>query len=127
MQKKVIATVGRLSPQKNHRMLINAFAEVNKLYPEYELHMYGDGEIRKQTEEYIHSLGLDGKVILKSKSNQLAEILPHAEIFAMSSDYEECQMRSLNNVYGNPVVTTAVSGTKELIENGHNGFGSCSR
>lgn len=122
-KEKVIATVGRLSPQKNHRMLINAFAEVNKLYPEYELHMYGDGEIRKQTEEYIHSLGLDGKVILKGKSNQLAEILPHAEIFAMSSDYEGMSNALIEAMYmGIPVVTTAVSGTKELIENGHNGF-----
>lgn len=122
-KEKVIVTVGRLSPQKNHRMLINAFSNINILHPDYILHIYGDGEIRKQTEDYIHSLGLDGKVILKGKSNQLADILPHAEIFAMSSDYEGMSNALIEAMYmGIPVVTTAVSGTKELIENGKNGF-----
>lgn len=122
-KEKVIITVGRLSPQKNHKMLINAFASVSKRHPEYQLHIYGDGEIREETKSYIKAKGLEDKIILKGRCNCLGEILPHAEIFAMSSDYEGMSNALIEAMYvGIPVVTTAVSGTKELIEDGTNGF-----
>lgn len=120
---KVIVSVGRLSPQKNHKILIDAFYEVHERHPDYQLHIYGEGEIQHQTELYIRSKKLEGKVILKGKCNTLGEVLPHAEIFAMSSDYEGMSNALIEAMYiGLPIVTTAVSGTKELIENGKNGF-----
>lgn len=122
-KKKIIITVGRLSPQKNHIMLINAFAKVNEKYPEYQLHIYGDGEIREKTESYIKTKGLEDNVILKGRCNSLGDVLPQAEIFAMSSNYEGMSNALIEAMYvGVPVVTTTVSGTKELIEDGTNGF-----
>lgn len=122
-KQKVVITVGRLSPQKNHIMLINAFAKVNEKFPDYQLHIYGDGEIREKTKSYIKSKGLEKKIILKGRCNNLGEVLPHAEVFAMSSNYEGMSNALIEAMYvGIPVVTTAVSGTKELIENGTNGF-----
>lgn len=122
-KKKIIITVGRLSPQKNHIMLINAFAKVIEKYPEYQLHIYGDGEIREKTESYIKAKGLEENVILKGRCNSLGDVLPQAEIFAMSSNYEGMSNALIEAMYvGVPVVTTAVSGTKELIEDGTNGF-----
>lgn len=120
---KVIVNIGRLSPQKNHKMLINAFSVVSKKYPEYQLHIYGEGEIQAETESYIALKGLQGKVILKGKCNTLGNVLPKAEIFALSSDYEGMSNALIEAMYvGVPVVTTAVSGTKELIDNGKNGY-----
>lgn len=120
---KIIVTVGRLSPQKNHKMLINAFFVINKYYPEYQLHIYGDGEARKETESYIKSKGLSGSIILKGNSSTLETILPKAEIFVLSSDYEGMSNALIEAMYvGLPIVTTSVSGTKDLIENGENGF-----
>lgn len=123
VKEKVIVNIGRLSPQKNHKMLINAFSAASTKYPEYQLHIYGEGEIQAETEAYIRARGLEGKVILKGKSNKLGDILPKAEIFALSSDYEGMSNALIEAMYvGVPVVTTAVSGTKELIENGKNGL-----
>ena len=42
-KEKIIMTMGRLEPQKNQKMLISAFAEVAKQYPEYKLYIYGKG------------------------------------------------------------------------------------
>lgn len=123
VKEKVIVNIGRLSPQKNHKMLINAFSAVSAKYPEYQLHIYGEGEIQAETEAYIRAKGLEGKAILKGKSNKLGDILPKAEIFALSSDYEGMSNALIEAMYvGVPVITTAVSGTKELIENGRNGL-----
>lgn len=122
-KKKIIVSVGRLSPQKNHKMLINAFAKLYEKYPEYQLHIYGDGEIRAKTIAYIKDKKLEGKVVLKGRCNNLEDVLPKAEIFAMSSNYEGMSNALIEAMYiGIPVVTTAVSGTKELIDSGKNGL-----
>lgn len=122
-KERVIMTIGRLSPQKNHKMLINSFEEVVKIHPEYQLHIYGEGEIREDLDAYILSKNLQDKVILKGRSNSLEQILPKADIFVMSSNYEGMSNALIEAMYvGVPVVTTNVSGTKELIDNGKNGF-----
>ena len=38
-----IVSVGRLDPQKNRRLLIEAFSSVHLKSPEYSLHIYGEG------------------------------------------------------------------------------------
>lgn len=123
VKEKKIVTIGRLSPQKNHKMMIDAFAKVVKQFPDYQLHIYGEGEIRNETEAFIKSKGLENKVFLRGRCNNLSAVLPHAEIFVMSSDYEGMSNALIEAMYvGIPVVTTAVSGTKELIKDGVNGF-----
>ena len=44
--KKRIVTAGRLEPQKNHEMLIRAFANIHRDYPDYRLDIYGDGGMK---------------------------------------------------------------------------------
>lgn len=45
LREKKIAAVGRLEPQKNHMLLLKAFAEFHKGYPDYELHLFGKGSL----------------------------------------------------------------------------------
>ena len=42
VEKKEIVTVGRLEPQKNQKLLINAFSELAKDFPDYTLIIYGE-------------------------------------------------------------------------------------
>ena len=122
-KEKVIVTVGRLSPQKNHKMLINAFSFIVLEHPDYQLHIYGEGEIEEETKAYVKAKNLEGKVFFKGKCDTLWDVLPKAEIFALSSDYEGMSNALIEAMYvGLPVVTTEVSGTKELIESGKNGI-----
>ena len=39
-RKKTIVNVGRLSEQKNHKLLINAFADFSNKYPDYKLKVH---------------------------------------------------------------------------------------
>lgn len=43
-----IVTCGRLTEQKNHAMLIDAFARVKKKYTFATLKIYGEGDLRKE-------------------------------------------------------------------------------
>lgn len=120
---KLIINIGRLSPQKNHKMLIDAFRIFQTAHPEYHLNIYGEGEIHDRIQQYINISGLSDKITLMGRCECLNEVLPHAEIFALSSNYEGMSNALIEAMYvGIPVVTTAVSGTEELIESGRNGL-----
>ena len=65
-QKKKIVSVGRLVPQKNHALLIKAFANFKRAHNEYHLYIYGIGPLQDELkllsqeynlEEFIHFEG----------------------------------------------------------------------
>ena len=53
-REKKIVNVGRLHPQKNQKVLIDAFAEVCDKYDDYILEIYGDGPLKKDLQDYIN-------------------------------------------------------------------------
>ena len=83
-----IVTCGRLTEQKNHKLLINAFAEVQKIYPYATLKIYGEGALREELQDQINTLDLNEKVFLMGATNNVAKALQTADLFVLSSDYE---------------------------------------
>lgn len=82
-----IVTTGRLVPQKNHKMLIEAFAKVSNEI-EDNLYIYGEGELRVELELLVERLGLQNRVFLPGATKNVPEILSKAKAFVLSSDYE---------------------------------------
>lgn len=122
-KEKLFVTVGRLQAQKNHKLMIDAFADFSTAFPDYRLEIYGEGELRPDLQRQIDALGLETKVELKGKCNNLQQIMPRAAAFVMSSDYEGMSNAMLEAMYvGLPVVSTAVSGANELIADNVNGY-----
>lgn len=83
-----IVTCGRLTEQKNHKLLINAFAKVQKAYPFAVLKIYGEGTLREELQDQIDALDLNKKVFLMGATNNVAKALETADLFVLSSDYE---------------------------------------
>lgn len=122
-KKKRIVSVGRLMPQKNQKMLLQAFAIVSQDFPEYELTIYGEGDYRTELEKEIKTLGLETKVMLPGKEKNVFDKIANAELFVLSSDYEGMPNALIEAMcLGLPVVSTAVSGTSDLIEGDVNGI-----
>ena len=84
----MIVTCGRLTEQKNHKLLIDAFAEVQKIHPYTTLKIYGEGSLREKLQNQIDSLNLNEKVFLMGATNDVAKALQTADLFVLSSDYE---------------------------------------
>ena len=118
-----IVTVGRLIPVKNHKLLIDAFAMVSKEYPDYSLEFYGDGDLKNQLQEQISELGLTDKIVLHGNVNNVPQHIASAEIFVLSSDIEGMPNALMEAMaLGIPCVATDVSGVRDIITDGENGF-----
>lgn len=101
-------TVGRLSPEKNHARLIDAFARVHRRHPDSRLIIVGDGPLRSDLQALVDRLGLHGAVRLTGLQPNPWSIMSRCQTFVLSSDYEGQPMVILEaRVLGLPVVTTA--------------------
>lgn len=118
-----IVSVGKLMPQKNQAMLIEAFAEVHKQYPDSVLTIYGEGALREELESKVHQLELDGFVELPGNVLDVHKKMEDKSLFVMSSDYEGMSNALMEAMaLGFPCISTNCSGANELIEDCKNGI-----
>lgn len=123
-RKKVIANVGKLSGQKNQKVLIDAFARIEKAFPDYILNIYGEGKLRQELQSQIEVLGMSQKVFLKGNVPNVSKEIQDASLFVLSSDYEgmpNALMEAL--ALGIPCVSTdcPCGGPEFLMKNKENG------
>lgn len=115
----IVISVGKLDDQKNHAMLIRAFSKVSNDFPTWKLIIYGEGPLRNNLENLVEGLGLCDKVLLPGRCDHVIDEMNRSKIFAFSSKYEGMSNAILEAVcVGLPVVTTNVSGAKELVRDG---------
>ena len=122
---KIIISVGRLTDQKNHKLLIRAFSKLVHYYPGYKLIIYGEGEKRKELEKIIYDNDLKDKVLLPGTNKNIFNKLLKADIFVLSSDYEGMPNALIEAMaVGLPVISTDCKGggASFLIKNEVNGL-----
>ena len=120
---KRIISVGRLYPQKNQKMMIEAFAKIAPKFPEWSLVIYGEGYLREDLESLVERLKVKDKVLLPGRCETVIEEVAKSKVFCLSSDYEGMSNAMIEALcVGTPVISTRVSGTDELIRDGENGL-----
>ena len=123
----LVVAVGRLIDVKGHQQIIRALAQIRRDLPEVELMILGEGPYRKELEELVSRLGLEGAVQMPGHLPQsdLFEVLAQAGVFALAS---ESRADNLPNavkeamILGIPVVTTPTTAITELVRNGETGY-----
>jgi GalNAc-alpha-(1->4)-GalNAc-alpha-(1->3)-diNAcBac-PP-undecaprenol alpha-1,4-N-acetyl-D-galactosaminyltransferase len=83
-----VISVGRLSKEKNHSLLIFSFAEVLKTVPNFRLYIYGDGELKSSLNNLIVSLNISDSVFLMPSTRDIGSIYKGAKLFCLPSIYE---------------------------------------
>lgn len=120
-----VIVVGRLNKQKNHEMLIRAFARIADKHPEQNLLIYGKGDQKETLRELISTLDMHERVLLMGATTQVSQVLAQAGVFVLSSDYEGMPNALLEAMAaGVPCVSTdcPCGGPAMLIRNGKNGL-----
>ncbi len=124
-RRKVIVNVGRLNPQKNQKLLIDAFGEISERFPEYSLEIFGEGTLRNALQDQIDAMGLSDRVFLMGNSNRIHDAIRDAALFVLSSDYEGLPNALLEAMaLGIPCISTDCrpGGAREIIEDHINGL-----
>jgi glycosyltransferase involved in cell wall biosynthesis len=78
--------VGRLAPQKNFALLLEAFARLAT--PEDQLLIAGEGPCRAALERRISRLGLAAQVLMPGHVSDVAQLYRKADALVLSSNYE---------------------------------------
>jgi GalNAc-alpha-(1->4)-GalNAc-alpha-(1->3)-diNAcBac-PP-undecaprenol alpha-1,4-N-acetyl-D-galactosaminyltransferase len=86
IKKKQIVTVGRLSREKGHTILLKAFAKAT--VSDWTLHIVGDGKERIKLEKEATDLGIDRRTFFYGHMKNFDDILCESEIFILPSLYE---------------------------------------
>lgn len=108
-----ILTIGRLSPVKNHAMMLDA---LSALTIPFHARIIGEGECRAALEQKIIALGLESKVELLGEVTRTTEYLAETDLFLLSSNYEGLPLSVLEAMsFGIPVVATDVGGVSEAV------------
>ncbi len=124
-RKKRIVSVGRLHPQKNHKLLLDAFAAFHAIHTDYELHIFGIGELESTLKKQAAALGIDGSVFFRGFSDNVQEEIRDSAMFVLSSDYEGISNSMIEALsIGVPVISTdcPVGGSRTYIVDGENGL-----
>ena len=122
-----IVTLGRLNQQKNHKLLIEAFARVceqNRGKQDLELCIYGEGEEKDNLLELSKSLGVQDKVHLCGRTTNPVKTLSEHDIFVLSSDYEGMPNALMEAMaVGIPCISTdCPTGPADMIREKENGL-----
>lgn len=124
-RKKTIVSVGRLSRQKNQRILIEAFYELQPFICDYQLIIWGEGAERERLNELISALKLQDKVSLPGSTDKVFDEIYEAGLFVLCSDFEGMPNALMEAMaLGLPCISTdcPCGGPRELIRNGVNGI-----
>jgi len=119
---QVILAVGRLTKQKDYPTLLRAFSIVSRKVS-CKLVILGEGEERKELEELVKDLGLEGTVDMPGFVENPFAYMARASVFVLSSLWEGLPNVLIQAmVCGTPVVATdCPSGPREILEDGRYG------
>jgi glycosyltransferase involved in cell wall biosynthesis len=85
---KILLYVARLCFQKNHELLINAFARVSDSFQDWKLVLAGDGEYDDRVREQVARMGLRERVVFCGAVRDVDSWYRRADLVAFPSYFE---------------------------------------
>lgn len=88
MDCKVYGIVARLTPLKNHFLLIDIFKQILQKEPESLLLIIGDGEIREDIERKLKENNMMSHILMLGNRDNVSDFLSCMDFFVLPSKYE---------------------------------------
>ena len=123
LENKIVISVGRLTYQKGYDRLVDVWRGVEQKNPEWQLHIYGNGEDKEMLRSKIEEYGLKNVKIFPPTSD-IEKKLMEASLYVMTSRFEGLPMVLLEAMaVGLPLVSfDCKCGPRDVIEDGKNGY-----
>ena len=122
--KNYILNIGRLTRQKNQKLLIEAFEKISKKYSQLKLLILGDGEKYYELKNLVHQLNLNKKVKLLGHVNNPYEYISKCRCLVSTSLWEDpgfvmIEAERLKKIV---ISSNCPNGPKEFLKNGKAGY-----
>jgi len=124
LKEKRVVAIARYSHEKGIDLLLEAWAKVEKSYPEWRLDVYGDGDTAPYLQQ-MKSLGIDStRCQLNGRTNDVESEYCRSSIFVLSSRFEGFGMVLIEAMAcGLPVVSFDCPwGPRSIITEGEDGL-----
>lgn len=123
-KEKLFLAVGRLTYQKGFDLLLQAWAQVVPLHPDWRLRIVGDGEDKAMLELLCSELNIEDSTELVPKTNNISTHYQQAAFFVMSSRFEGLPLVLIEaQAYGLPIISfNCDTGPAEIIRHGETGW-----
>lgn len=121
-RRRLIGHVARLEPEKDQETLLRAFDIVLRTCSDARLVIIGDGSERANLERTVRSLGVAAHVDFLGLRTDVAALIPHLQVFALSSRNEGLPLVILEAMAcARPVVAPAVGEIPQVVRDGVTG------
>lgn len=119
-----VISIGRLEPQKDFVTLIKAFDQIANLYPSWNLKIFGVGNMQMELQNLINICSAKERIFLCGRTEIPFYELSKAKVFVLSSNYEGfpnvlCEAMEAGLIC---ISSDCISGPRELIRDGENGY-----
>ncbi len=122
-QARVLVAAGRLSPEKGHAVLIDAFSILARQNDDLQLLIVGDGHLAQELTRHAARLSCRERIYFPGFRNDALRCLAAGTLIVNPSFSEGLPNVILEAfVAQTPVVATCVGGVPELIEEGRTGY-----
>ena len=119
----VIGNVGRFTKQKGHIYFLEMARLLLKRDPRCQFILIGTGELLPEMKARARDMGLGDRLHFLGPRSDVEELLKVMDVFVSSSLWEGLPTVLLEAMAaGVPVVATDVSGSEELVKDGHTGL-----
>jgi len=119
----VLMVIGRLEPQKGHKILFEAVRDIRREFSSVRLVCVGSGSLRDELLKFVRELGIEDAVRFVGFQTDVAEWLNLADVTVLPSFYEGLPLVAIESLAAaKPVVATAVDGSAEVVVDGKTGL-----
>lgn len=122
-----LLTVARLVNEKGLHYAIKAIKRVKKIHPDIDIeyNIIGDGYLKKELDELIHNLQLQGcvKLLGAKEQDEIITFLRNSHIFILPSIAEALPVALMEaHAMELPIVATDVGSVKQIVLDGESGY-----
>lgn len=121
-----VAMVGRLTPQKDYKNMIEAISLLDSnILEKVQVLVAGEGpsDYKKELQNLIASKNLEDHILFCGVKDNIPKFLYEADVFLMTSAWEGLPIALTEaSISGLPCIVTDVGGCSEVIETSNNGI-----
>jgi glycosyltransferase involved in cell wall biosynthesis len=119
----VFGIVARLSEEKGHNYLLDAFAKVRAQREQARLVIVGDGPLDAAVRGQAKQLGLESSIVFAGQQRNIPSWLSIFDVFVLSSTRESFPLAAREAMAaGRAVIAPRIGGCPEVVDHGKTGL-----